>query len=304
MPGVWVSVCLGGRGGPFAAAAPLPFEHHPERNVGSFVRTHLGGWRPRTFWTSLQPAQPSRVWRLLLYALLASSVVATVVIGHYALWVRGHAEATRFERKNWVAQYAPGTPYHDSVVRSYGSVPQWLDLIEPEPPSPDFFRRAWDAERGWALALAVGLLAWPWATFLSLLVFRVSMRRARIKPVHVLRCVVYGFDIYLPVALATGVAVGYRAVQTWSAFPPPVSFTSRWVPTPPIPTAMPYSYRPDVVADVLCWMCVAALAAAAYRLTAAFRHYLKFDHPAATVLASQVIVALAAAVAALQWLMQ
>jgi hypothetical protein len=229
-------------------------------------------------------------------------VLVAVVIGHYALWARGHAAATRFERKNWVAQTPPGSPFHDSVVRSYGSVQQWLDLTEPQPPSREFFRRAWDTEGGWTLALAVGLLSWPWATFLSLLVFRVSMRRARIKPVHVLRCVVYGFDVYLPVALVTGVAVAQRAVQTWSAVPPPQSLTSPWVPTPPIPTAMPYSYRPDVVTDTLCWLCLAALAVAAYRLTAAFRHYLKFDHPAATVLASQVIVALLAVVVALQWL--
>ena len=283
---------------------PYLFEHHPERNAGSFVRTHLGGWRPRTFWTSLQPAQPSRVRRLLLYAVLAWSPVLSVVAAHYAVWWRVSVESTRFERASWRAQWRPGSPYYQSVIAQFGSVERWLDAVEPEPPSREFFRRAWRAESGWALAIAVGFLAWPWATFLALLVFRISMRRARIKPVHVLRCVVYGFDVYVPVALAVGAAVLYRAMQTWTAFPPPASFTSRWVPTPPIPTVMPYSYRPDVVADMLCWMCMAALAAAAYRLTAAFRHYLKFDHPVATVLASQVIVALAAAVAALQWLMQ
>ena len=35
---------------------------------------------------------------------------------------------------------------------------------------------------------------WPWLTFLSLMVFRISMRRARVKSVHVLRCVLYSAD--------------------------------------------------------------------------------------------------------------
>jgi len=53
----------------------------------------------------------------------------------------------------------------------------------------------------------------------------------------------------------------------------------------------------------LCWLCAAALLVGAYRLAAAFRHYLKFDHPVATVVASQVIVGLAAVVAAIQMVM-
>src|SRR6476620_9578090 len=36
------------------------FEHHPERDVRSFVRTMVGTLLPRRFWRSLHPAQPSR----------------------------------------------------------------------------------------------------------------------------------------------------------------------------------------------------------------------------------------------------
>src|SRR5437867_9803555 len=46
---------------------PYLFEHHPEANVASFFRTLLGGLRPRRFWSSLLPVQPSRPRRLLMY---------------------------------------------------------------------------------------------------------------------------------------------------------------------------------------------------------------------------------------------
>src|SRR5205823_1819790 len=46
------------------------FEHHPERNFWSLWRTIVGGLWPERFWTTLHPAQPSRPWRLLIYALV------------------------------------------------------------------------------------------------------------------------------------------------------------------------------------------------------------------------------------------
>jgi hypothetical protein len=47
-------------------------------------------------------------------------------------------------------------------------------------------------------------------------------------------------------------------------------------------------------------VCIPVLwAVVTYRLGRAYRHYLKFDHPWATVIASQIIVTLAAAIIAL-----
>ena len=51
---------------------PYLFEHHPRRNVRSFVRTLLGGVLPRRFWRSLRPSQPSAPRRLVLYWVLAT----------------------------------------------------------------------------------------------------------------------------------------------------------------------------------------------------------------------------------------
>ena len=279
---------------------PYLFEHHPERNVSSFVQTHLRGWHPKRFWTSLLPAQPSRLRRLLVYFCVVPSLLLPVMVAHYALWARDHASRTEFER-NWsVKQFGPGHPFRTSVAKQFGSFEAWLEQADPRPPSSAFFERAWDAERGWTLLMAATLLAWPWLTFLALLVFRISMRRARIKPVHVLRCVIYSYDVIGWAALAAGAFVFYRAVLTWSDWPPREMVINRFVPTPPIPRGMPFSYRPDVVPDALFWLAALAVLVSAYRLASAFRHYLKFDHPISTVLASQVIVALAVVVLVLQ----
>ena len=117
-------------------------------------------------------------------------------------------------------------------------------------------------------------LLWPWMTFASLMVFRASMRRARVRTVHVLRCVIYSADAAALGALAVGAAwffydswlgsrVAYRSV--WREFG-----SSRGVP---------------IVATVL-------FAILTYRLSVAYRRYLRFDRPLATAIASQVMIAL------------
>src|SRR5262245_51548252 len=49
---------------------PYLFEHHHKRNIWSFFKTLFGGLRPRRFWTTLNPAQPSRPFRLAIYAVI------------------------------------------------------------------------------------------------------------------------------------------------------------------------------------------------------------------------------------------
>ena len=64
---------------------PYLFEHHPERNVWSLVRTLVGGLRPGRFWRSLSPVQPSRPGRLAVYFVLA---VLPLVLATGAEWMR------------------------------------------------------------------------------------------------------------------------------------------------------------------------------------------------------------------------
>src|SRR5687768_5496500 len=46
---------------------PYLFEHYPHRSAWAFLRTLLGGLRPRRFWTGLLPAQPGRPRRIVDY---------------------------------------------------------------------------------------------------------------------------------------------------------------------------------------------------------------------------------------------
>jgi hypothetical protein len=108
--------------------------------------------------------------------------------------------------------------------------------------------------------------AWPWLTLGALMVFRASMRRAKVRTVHVLRCTLYGCDA--APWLAAGAAVAVTA--TVDRF-----------------DVGRYTGYSDVA--------VAALVfglATTWRLSAGYRHYLRFDHPVATAAASQVVVVL------------
>ena len=45
--------------------------------------------------------------------------------------------------------------------------------------------------------MAVACVAWPWLSLGALLISRSAMRRARIRPGHVMRCVIYSGDVFL-----------------------------------------------------------------------------------------------------------
>lgn len=264
------------------------FEHHPEHGVWSFVMTLLGGLRPARFWTSIHPAQRSSPRRLALYALVMSLALAAVVAGHYALYFPEAAATARSRRASLATFYPPGSQRLQLLLQQFPSLQAFLDEFEPVPPDRRFYRRAWEQESRWAVRLACFWLVWPWLLFATLLVFRVSMRRARIRPAHVLRCVVYGFDVVLWVAVAGAAAVALRALQWYRLVP------RTWGPPRAlIPTDVIFQYRPDVFTDTLFWAGVVAVSVASYRLTQAFRRYLRFDRPAATVACAHLIAALA-----------
>src|SRR5687768_7323276 len=112
---------------------PYLFEHHPERNVNSFFQTMLGGLRPRRFWKSLRPSQPSNVRRLLAYGLIIQFLVliaALLVLGA-ALYVE-NAAARR--------QLLPMRPWGQNwMFPSQAAFQTWLDQAHPLPPSSQFF---------------------------------------------------------------------------------------------------------------------------------------------------------------------
>ena len=209
---------------------PYLFEHAKAHLRRSFWKTATAGLRPARFWTSIHPTQPSRVRRLLIYW-FACAAVYLIGLGCVAFgWL-------------WVL----AREYDMPLTRM--SAYEWL---------------------GWAWAVAWMLLplAWPWLTLAALMVFRVSMRRARVKSAHVMRCVLYSFDgIFWIGAL-------FIVFGTWGAWAGDARGWDRNL-VPTTATAL-------MLGTILM----------AVRLAVAYRLYLRFDRPVATVLTSQVIVGL------------
>jgi hypothetical protein len=252
------------------------FEHHPRHNLWSFWRTARGGLRPRRFWSSLHPSQPSNGRRLVHYWLLASSMTVLAVVTPLAVSAAGFINQQHRMRAQAVALMTSPTwnnvPQNvqakQAILTTYGTLQAYATAMYPA----DWriaLRRQIQESGPIVVALAV-LAAWPWVTLAALMVFRISMRRARIRTVHVLRCVLYSFDGRFWLGLLS-LALG------------PVAVGLMMLPAPGLDELVP-------VAVALVYFAVFVFML--YRLVLAYRLYLRFDHPAATVLASQLIAAL------------
>jgi len=254
---------------------PYLFEHHPERNIWSFRKTLLGSLLPRRFWRTLFPTQPSFPRRLACYGFL----VAAVVVVPFCLLVVERVyrmdQAMRAQRALHTRTMTP--QFAADLQAQYGSVQAWMDQSMPLFPSPQYFRFRnitgwWDL--GGYFQVAAFVLLWPWMTFASLLIFRASMRRARVRPVHVLRCVIYTADAAVVAALLVG-AFWY--------------FSDAWFPRTWFWSGVWWSYGSDGAAPIAIGVIFVILT---YRLWIAYRRYLRFEHALATAIASQVMIAL------------
>jgi len=257
------------------------FEHHPERRAWSFAKTLMGALLPRRLWRSLHPSQPSHPKRLILYWCLASGLYLLVLAGLVFVFAacvgRVILVSSRFNRPAAAAVLKnPPTEeqsrHAKAVVSRYGSIKAYLDEYYP-------------VGITWPLMKLVGretlrvipactnlllVLVWPWLVFVGLLVFRVSMRRARVRPVHVLRCVLYSYDAFAWAGVVL-VVLAALATQVWSL-------------------------GSDVIRvfleEVAVWPALAVLPLSAYRLGVACRLYLRFDYAFSAVLAAHAIVVL------------
>lgn len=210
---------------------PFLFEHHPERNVGAFLRTVRATWDATRFWAELHPAQPSSPRRLMLYALLCLLPCVVAFSLHLNTWVQ--------EEMRWSGSAS------------------WNRLL---------LRLC---TRSWFLGCVLLPLLWPWLILVSLLVFQISMARARVAGHHVLRCVVYSYDsIFWIGCVLLGVEL-LRMVQ--------------FVP----------SKLANAVWNDMGMLLYAGVFLIAYgRLIVAYRQYLRFDRPIATTLSAQLIALL------------
>ncbi len=250
---------------------PYLFEHHPKRSTWSFVKTLRGAQFPRRFWTTLHPAQRSRPRRLLLYWVLVTLPVLFMIVALVANETRSIANRLSANRA-WITarlQTTRGREYYKVELRNFPTTQAYIDAYFPQFPTTRLVRMAL-RDVGGLFPICTFAALWAPLTFLSLLIFQISMYRARIRSPHVLRCVIYSFDGILPWALLSAAAIASEPFLL-----------------PPPPWGRATQLEPWIF---LGWLLFAAIAS--YRLACAYGRYLKFDRPFATVAAAQVIVSL------------
>ncbi len=242
------------------------FEHAIRYRARAFWRTYWRTCLPRRFWREVSPANPVAAGRVLFYWLAATAIPMVVPIGLLAASLVSVYRVSLLGR----ATYTPVPGYTATETAAE------LDYEYPLPPSAAFFRHAWTNGAGenrpsiYTAAVVIGV--WPWLTMAALLLFRASMRRARVDHRHLLRVAAYGGDFALLMgAITAGLVAAVRYAPG----------LADWVDDRPSHTAVP-------MAAVV----VACAAVATYRLSFAYALYLRFDRPVLTVLASQAIVIL------------
>ncbi|HTL30591.1 MAG TPA: hypothetical protein VL282_15275 [Tepidisphaeraceae bacterium] len=263
---------------------PYLFERHPQRNVWSFGRTILGAMLPRTFWRELSPTLRPIPRRLYWFAAWIVLLGLTAVFISAIPDIYNVAQRNATQRPRLIWQYTllskPGTPNFNaetakfvaSLKASGSSIQQWVTLQYPPITRLGFWTQLF-AYRQLSRGLTdVGLLVLCWGplTFASLLIFRASLRQAKIKPVHVARCVIYsGAVLILAAVIYYLSSIAYPHLPftwfAWTFFGDPSAFTT--------------------VSLLLLWL--------GYRLSVSYAEYLRFNRPYLTVFASQTIVALA-----------
>ncbi|MEK6675092.1 MAG: hypothetical protein AABZ47_05480 [Planctomycetota bacterium] len=250
------------------------FEYQP-RLIRPFWRTLVGGLRSRKFWSGLHPVQPVNRRRLTIYYLLTIGVIGSVSMVAVARLTIITAYQIVEQRSTFLANMAKfqgrsdAPPWYLSGIAQYGSHTAFANALFPDSTLKSVFQRMggfWKS-RDWMmiLELHVGVAIWPILTMLALQVFRWSMRKARIGGQHILRSTIYSFDavvwVFVPWAIA-------------------VAFWPFWI------------FAGGSVQPVIRWALFIVVIIVLYRLALSYKLYLRFHRPIATVVSSQIIVAL------------
>jgi hypothetical protein len=207
------------------------FEHQP--GVKSLFATLRRSIDMQPFWDAVLPWHRPRFGRMVLYWCL----LAAPMLGAQALTESGAGQ-----------EYLKRNPRPGQELRFNGQ----------ETPSV-----AWSVV--WVCA------TWPWIAAASLILFRRTLRRARIGAIHVVRCAIYAADM----GLLLGVALVWLIWWRQHTRPSPI---------------FPHPALDLIVLDtVLFPVLLIWLALLAYRLKTAYRVYLRFSHAWAASIWSQVV---------------
>ena len=267
---------------------PYLFEHHPERNVLSFIQTQLGGWRPARFWTRLTPQTPSNPRRLLAYWLLGLALALPA----YALALVGTARElqadNRAVRALMTRQYTAMPPARAAAElakleqQTGHKLAPLLDRSEPLFPSPRFFGSlAVEPVPRFIFGVVITAVLWPWVTVAVLRgSLWISLRRANVRLVHVARCAIHAGDVIAWYWLVMAAAVCYvftRSLQHGWAFQRNAMIGG----APPLV---------DQVLPLMAFLLLAVYLLSAFRLVAALKYYLRLPHAWSVVLLTQFLV--------------
>ena len=244
------------------------FEHHPDRNMWSFWKTLLGGLRPRRFWLSLHPAQPYSPRRLVLYWLIYSSFTLVAVLLAVSWMCVETSRRNRVSRPIVLAQAQNGVPiywHRESFLEQFDSIEQYVDLMYPVDPIP-VIRHVLSWLGGALILISLLMISWPWLSVLAMSVFGISMRHARVRPIHICRSALYSFDHSILVGVSIILSVG--------------GIVTRQLNLQHFFLILPIIYMIVLIVYI-------------YRLCVAYTKYLQFHWPIPVVLTSQFLLCLA-----------
>jgi hypothetical protein len=252
---------------PTRALHPYLYEHHPERGIRSFWRTAVAGLWPPSFWRTLSPTQPSKPRRLARYAL--NVVLLLALLPALVMLIRYGLDAvpfdTRFARNGWPTYWGVFGSF--SYYQWRGGLPLTVAALI------DLALRPTENLPGFIASFAAAAVVWAVATYAGLMIFQQSMGKAAVRGGHVARCIVYAADF----AMWPSVVLSAVLLAQW---------------------ALRLENRLYLCGTLMGGsLALLFFPVAILRLITAYRRYLRFDHPVATVLAVQVILALAALLA-------
>jgi len=244
------------------------FEHHPERRLWSLRKTIAGGLLPRRFWRSIHASQPSYPRQLLVYWCLLAGIHLLALAGQLSAFGVYRARETialhRRMRPGVLAYWnSPRSAQRaKQIVSQYGSIQAYVEKRYPLRVTAgmigDLAREAPFAWDYWGFLLLP--LLWPWLVFAGLMVFRISMWRARVKSIHVVRCISYCYDwLVLVGVMLLGCAIVVLVAG-----------------------GLTNDAAIGLMFNIGVGVLVPALIVSAYRLATSYRLYLRFDHPVST----------------------
>ncbi len=239
---------------------PYLFEHHPDRNIWSYFKTLFGAMRPRRFWSQLHPAQFGSIKRLLIYATAQLTIVTAALLIQPLIQAAFDYAYNRYalgQTSPFFIWRPPNVTLATTLSKAISDITTW-----------EHYGLFW-----------VLIPAWPLVTHLSLLVFGISMRRAKIKPVHVLRCVLYSFDLLAP-CLAIAACTGQVMLEIVRSYTQ--GHAGFW--------------QSNFSQEAIPWLALFYFTINGYRLNVAYRRYLRFPHAPFVAVSSQVIAALVLAI--------